>query len=129
MHKVLCKIRKRYILLTPEEEIRQKIISYLIEVKNYPISLFSVEGQIKVNNFIKRYDILVYNRDFTPFMLIECKASNIPITQETLNQISRYSLSIDAKYFLITNGIQSYCLIKDQENQVYTLEEDIPEFK
>ncbi|MFA7082786.1 MAG: type I restriction enzyme HsdR N-terminal domain-containing protein [Bacteroidales bacterium] len=126
--KVFCIIRKRYVALTPEEGVRQNIINYLIMQKNYPQSLISVEGEIKVNNLKKRYDILVHSRELKPFMLIECKAPSIKITQETLDQISIYSLSIDASYFLLTNGEQNFCLKKDIEKRIFTIEAEIPQY-
>lgn len=126
--KIFCIIRKRYVALTPEEGVRQNIINYLIMQKNYPQSLISVEGEIKVNNLKKRYDILVYNRQLKPFMLIECKAPSIKITQETLDQISIYSLSIDASYFVLTNGEQTFCLKKDIEKRMFTMEKEIPSY-
>ena len=126
--RVFCRIRKKYIVNTEEEEVRQSLISYLIENKSYPLSLFSVEGQIRVNNLIKRYDILVYRRDFTPFMLIECKAPHIPINQNVIDQISIYSHSIKAKYFIVTNGKETYCLSRNEEELNYRLEKEIPDF-
>lgn len=126
--KVFCIIRKRYVALTPEEGVRQNIINYLIMQKKYPQSLISVEGEIKVNNLKKRYDILVHSRELKPFMLIECKAPSIKITQETLDQISIYSLSIDASYFLLTNGEQNFCLKKDIEKRIFTVEKEIPQY-
>lgn len=126
--KIFCIIRKRYVALTPEEGVRQNIINYLIMQKNYPQSFFSVEGEIKVNNLKKRYDILVHSRELQPFMLIECKAPSIKITQETLNQISIYSLSIDASYFVLTNGAQTFCLKKDIDKRMFTMEKEIPSY-
>ena len=126
--KIFCTIRKKNLVLTPEEGVRQNFINYLITQKNYPKSLISVEGEIKVNNLRKRYDILVWDRDLEPFMLIECKAPSIKITQQTLDQVSIYSQSIDAKYFLLTNGGETFCMKKDDFKKIYTLEEEIPEF-
>lgn len=126
--KIFCTIRKKNLVLTPEEGVRQNFINYLITQKNYPKSLISVEGEIKVNNLRKRYDILVWDRDLEPFMLIECKAPSIKITQQTLDQVSIYSQSIDAKYFLLTNGGETFCMKKDDFKKIYALEEEIPEF-
>lgn len=127
--RVFCRIRKKYLILTPEEEIRQSLISYLIDNKQYPISSFSVEGQIRVNNLIKRYDILIYNKDLTPFMLIECKAANVDINQSTLDQLSTYAQALNPDYFLMTNGHKTYCFKKDNNHKTYILEESIPEYK
>ena len=126
--KVFCIIRKKYVALTPEEGVRQNLINYLIMQKNYPQSLISVEGEIRVNNQKKRFDILVYNRELTPFMLIECKAPAIKITQEVLDQISIYSLSIDASFFVLTNGEQTFCLKKDVIQKIFTIENEIPNY-
>lgn len=126
---IRCKIRKKYVAATPEEEVRQHTLSFLINNKSYPASLISVEGQIKVGNLTKRYDILVYDRQFKPWLLVECKAPNIKITQKVLDQTSRYNLSIGAKYFILTNSHQTYCLAKDISSNSFVLLEDIPDYQ
>lgn len=119
-------IRKKFIILTPEEWVRQHVVRYLLEEKNYPLSLTNVEKVIKVNDLVKRYDIVVYNPDGSIFLLVECKAPHIKITQETFDQIARYNLALRAEYLMITNGINHYYCIMDFENQKYVFLEELP---
>src|SRR5690554_4551791 len=95
-------IRKKFVILTPEEWVRQHVVRYLLKEKNYPVSLTNVEKVIKVNNLIKRYDIVIYNSDGSIFLLVECKAPHIKITQETFDQIARYNLALKAEYLMLT---------------------------
>ncbi len=119
-------IRKKFVILTPEEWVRQHVIKYLLEEKKYPASLTNIEKAIKVNNLIKRYDVVVYNSDGSIFLLVECKAPHIKITQETFDQIARYNLALKAEYLMITNGINHYYCIMDFENQKYIFLEELP---
>ncbi len=89
-YKIFDEIRKKYVVLTPEEWVRQNIIRYLIEEKNYPATLFAVETGILYNNLNKRIDILIYNKDFNPWMIIECKSETVELTNEVLEQAKRY---------------------------------------
>ncbi len=119
-------IRKKFIILTPEEWVRQHVVRYLLEEKNYPVSLTNVEKTIKINDLIKRYDIVVYNSDGSIFLLVECKAPHVKITQETFDQIARYNLALKAEYLMVTNGINHYYCIMDFENQKYVFLEELP---
>ena len=96
-------IRKKNIVLTPEEWVRQQIIHYLIDKKNYPASLFSIEKQIKIGELRKRYDIVVYHKN-TPWLIVECKAESEKLNEETLLQILSYNSQINASYLALTNG-------------------------
>jgi hypothetical protein len=107
-------IRKKYVVLTPEEWVRQHILSYLCEDLKYPRGLISVEKEIKINNLKKRYDIVVYNDKQQPWMLIECKEPEVQITDNTLQQLLRYHNSLQCPYWFLTNGAQNFCaLVKD----------------
>ena len=108
-------IRKKFIVLQPEEWVRQHCVHYLIEVKNYPISLINVEKELKVNDLKKRYDIVVFNTDGSIKLIVECKAPKIKISQDTLVQIARYNLTINADYVMVTNGINHYYCKMDFE--------------
>lgn len=119
-------IRKKFVILTPEEWVRQHVVRYLLKEKNYPVSLTNVEKVIKVNNLIKRYDIVIYNSDGSIFLLVECKAPHIKITQETFDQIARYNLALKAEYLMLTNGINHYYCIMDFINQRYVFLEELP---
>lgn len=101
-------IRKKEILLTPEEWVRQQIIHYLISAKNYPSSLFSVEKQIKIGSISKRYDIVIYKKD-KAWMLIEVKAENKKINPNVLQQALAYKSKLDVAYICLCNGHQIAC--------------------
>ncbi|MDE1193337.1 MAG: type I restriction enzyme HsdR N-terminal domain-containing protein [Arachidicoccus sp.] len=100
-------VRKRWVRLTNEEWVRQNFIRYLTDVKNYPASLISVEKEITLHELKKRYDIAVYKKS-VPWLLVECKEMNVPITENVLDQLLRYNYNITATYLVITNGNQSF---------------------
>jgi hypothetical protein len=106
-NEVFDAIRKKWLLLTPEEWVRQNILQYILIVKKYPASLTAIEKEIKLGDLKKRCDIVVYNRKSEPWMIIECKEMKISISEKTMEQILRYHISLPAKYLVITNG--SYC--------------------
>jgi hypothetical protein len=94
--------------LSPEEWVRQHLLNYLVNQKNVPASLISVEKEINLNNTRKRYDAVVYNKTMNPVLLIECKAPDVPITEVTLEQTLRYNLILGVSYLLITNGLKEH---------------------
>lgn len=122
-------IRKKYIVLTPEEWVRQHYVSYLINEKKYPISIISVEKQLIINGLKKRTDILIFNKKGTPEIIVECKAPSIEITQNTFDQIARYNLKLNAKYLVVTNGLQHYYCKMDFENEKYIFLENLPNYE
>lgn len=119
-------IRKKYVVLTPEEWVRQHIIHYLIEEKNYPISLIAVEKKVTVNKLTKRTDILVFNNKGNPHIIVECKAPSIKISQDAFDQIARYNLKLDANYLIVTNGLKHYHCQMDFVKQEYIFLDTIP---
>lgn len=119
-------IRKKYVMLTPEEWVRQNFIFYLSEEKNYPKSLISIEKEFKINNLIKRSDILIFDKMGLPNIIVECKAPKIKITQDTFDQIARYNLKIQAKYLIVTNGLEHFFCKLDHENMKYDFLTEIP---
>ena len=121
-------IRKKYVILTPEEWVRQHVVHFLLKEKSYPISLSAVEKQIKINKRVKRTDIVVYNKQGTPEILIECKAPNIKITQTTFDQIARYNLTANSNYLMVTNGLAHYICQIDKNNKTYIFLEDFPSY-
>ena len=102
-------IRKKYIVLTPEEWVRQHFVNYLIHHLSYPRSLFRIEGSLTYNKLQKRSDIVIHGRDGKPWMLVECKAPNIKLTQKAFNQVAVYNMTIGARYVAVTNGMMQYC--------------------
>lgn len=125
--KVFDPIRKIYCTLTPEEEVRQKTIYYLVEIKKYPAGLIAVEYSIKVNNLPKRCDIVVFNKSGLPEMIVECKAESVPITQKVLDQAIRYYSGLNVNYLLLTNGKTMFCYRIDIENKKIEAMREIPE--
>ena len=122
-------IRKKFVVLQPEEWVRQHFVQLLIQEKNYPISLIAIEKQLIINNLKKRTDIVIFASDGNPNIIVECKAPHIPITQDTFDQIARYNLKLDANYLIVTNGLQHFFCMLDKENETYVFLRDIPEYK
>lgn len=126
---IFDEIRKKYIELTAEEWVRQNCIKFLINEKKYKSQLIAVEKKIILNNLTKRFDIIAYNNNGDPNLLVECKAPNISIRQETFDQILSYNRVINSKYLMITNGIiHYYCKIDNIDNKINFLK-DIPNYK
>lgn len=107
---IFDEIRKKYILITPEEWVRQNILHYLIYDLKYNKNRISIEKEFKVNNLRKRFDILIYDNSMNVFMLIECKASDIKIDNKTAKQIFNYNTKFKAKYLVLTNGLNTFCI-------------------
>lgn len=125
--KVFDPIRKIYCTLTPEEEVRQKTLYYLVEIKKYPAGLIAVEYSIKVNNLPKRCDIVVFNKSGLPEMIVECKAETVPITQKVLDQAIRYYSGLNVNYLLLTNGKTMFCYRIDIENKKIEAMREMPD--
>ena len=121
-------IRKKFIILTPEEWVRQHVVLFLLEEKKYPKSYLNVEKLIKVNALSKRYDIVVFQPNGDLFLLVECKAPEVKITQETFDQIARYNLTLKAQFLMVTNGLNHYFCQMDFENEQYVFLKDLPDF-
>ncbi|MFN8276538.1 MAG: type I restriction enzyme HsdR N-terminal domain-containing protein [Chitinophagales bacterium] len=98
-------VRKRFVALTPEEWVRQHVLHFLVE-KGFNAALLAVEKQIEVNGRQRRFDVVAYNRQAQPLILVECKAPQIPITDAVLMQAVAYNQEVDARYFWLTNGEQ-----------------------
>lgn len=126
--KVFDPIRKIYCTLTPEEEVRQKMLYYLVEQKKYPAGLIAVEYSIKVNGLPKRCDIVVFNKETKPKMIVECKAEYVPITQKVLDQAIRYYSGLNAEYLVLTNGKTMFCYHIDIENKKMEALNKLPDF-
>ena len=121
---IFDQIRKKWIILTPEEWVRQNCIRFLEKEKKFNKSLISVEKKISLNNTTKRFDILVYDNDGSCLLLVECKAPNIKIDQNSFDQIIRYNQVINAKFLMVTNGIiHYYCKINNIQNKIEFLKE------
>jgi hypothetical protein len=102
-------IRKKYVVLTPEEWVRQHFIAYLVDELKYPKALLKVEAGLTYNQLAKRTDIIVFNREGKPWMVIECKAPEVNLTEATANQVSVYNATLKASYVVVTNGLRHFC--------------------
>ena len=122
-------LRKKYMVLTPEEWVRQHFVQFLIEEKKYPASLIAIEKQVLVNNLKKRSDILVFNKDGNPEIIVECKAPKIKITQATFDQIARYNSKLRANFLVVTNGLTHFYCKMDFEKETYLFLKEIPDYK
>ena len=126
---IFDEIRKKYIELTPEEWVRQNCVKFLINDRKFKRNLISIEKRIKLNNTVKRFDILVHDNYGNCNLLVECKAPNVKINQDSFDQILRYNQVINAKFLMITNGIINYyCKINKLQNKIEFLK-NIPVYK
>ncbi|WP_396141787.1 type I restriction enzyme HsdR N-terminal domain-containing protein [Flavobacterium sp.] len=123
---IFDEIRKKFILLTPEEWVRQHTVQFLLQDKKFPKSYINVEKLIKINDLSKRYDVVVFQPNGEIFLLIECKAPEVPISQNTFDQIARYNLVLKAKYLMVTNGLNHYFCQMDFENEKYLFLNELP---
>ena len=108
-------LRKRWLVLTEEEWVRQNFVSYLINVQQYPAALIALEKEIYLGELRKRFDILVYNRHHQPWLLVECKSPEIKMDEPVLAQALRYGISIPSAFLVITNGGTTYCWSKTEK--------------
>lgn len=100
--------RKKWLVLTPEEWVRQNFLQYLVQELKYPISLIAVEKEFRFGEMNRRFDILIYNAEHQPWMMVECKAPEITLDQSVLEQVLRYNISIPVPYLVITNGSNGF---------------------
>ena len=121
--------RKNYVVLTPEEWVRQNFLQYMIIEKKYPASLIIVEAGLKYNQLTKRADIVAYNKEGKPLLIVECKAPEVKITQDVFDQIARYNTTFKVKYLIVTNGINHFCCEMNYEDNSYVYLKDVPMFE
>lgn len=107
-------LRKKWVRLTPEEWVRQNFLQYLIQVMQYPTALIAIEKEIQIGELKKRFDILVYKDDH-PWLLIECKEMNVPISESVMQQLLRYQITVQADYLIVTNGNETRGIGKEKD--------------
>ena len=122
-------VRKKWLILTPEEWVRQHCLHHLIEELNIPASLIQVEKAISTGNTKGRFDIIAFNPDGTVYLLVECKAVNVEIDQSVFDQIARYALNMKNSYLMVTNGLSHYFCQIDNEQKQYLFLEQIPNYQ
>lgn len=125
--KVIDPVRKKLIILTPEEYVRQLILHYLIEIKECSKTRILVEKEIKLGSIKKRFDVVVLDENQNPFLLIECKSHKKKLNQATFDQVSRYNLKLKAPYLLISNGLKNYLAFVDFETQKFNFLDKFPD--
>ena len=121
-------IRKRYVVLTPEEWVRQHLTAWLVQEKKYPASLIAVEMPLRINRMERRADIVLYSNLGKPFMIIECKAPGIKISQKAFDQAARYNMDIKVNYLVVSNGLVHYCAKLDHDGGTWEFLREIPDF-
>lgn len=121
---IFDEVRKRWVMLTPEEWVRQNFLQYLVLVKKYPASLIAVEKEIELGEIKKRFDIVVYDKNHLPWMIIECKEMSGVLDKKVLEQVLRYNISLQVPYLVITNG--SYCYAFAVANNKLEEIDDLP---
>jgi hypothetical protein len=121
-------IRKKFVILTPEEWVRLHTVQFLKVEKSYPLSLINVEKQLKIGKMLKRYDVVVFNPSGNIHIIVECKAPEVPITQATFDQIARYNMQLKANYLMVTNGLQHYICQMDYEQEKYVFLQELPSY-
>lgn len=116
-------VRRRRVALTPEEWVRQQTITMLHDVYGYPLELLQVEAAIVLNGLSKRCDIVVYDHEVRPLMIVECKKESVALSQKVIDQACRYNLVLQVPYLLLTNGRQQVCLRVDAEKRCLSVVE------
>ncbi len=111
--KVFDPLRKKWLQLTKEEWVRQNFLQYLTQIRNYPSSLIAIEKEIKVGELKKRCDIVIYNREHIPWMIVECKEMDVQLGPAVLDQALRYHITLLCDYLVITNGSYTYGFKKE----------------
>lgn len=102
-------VRKKYVILTPEEWVRQHLIHYLIEQKGVPVALIAVEKEILLYGLRRRFDVVVFDRQGKNWLLVECKSPSVKLSRQVFDQVFRYNITLEAPYVAITNGVDQYC--------------------
>lgn len=126
--KIFDRLRKKFIILTPEEWVRQHFVNYLINHKGFPESLMANEIGITLNGTRRRCDTVVFDKHGSPMVIVEYKASSIVISQSTFDQIVRYNMVLHARYLIVSNGMNHYCCRIDYDNMSYDFLKEGPDY-
>ena len=124
--KIFDPIRKKYLVATPEESVRQLLTLYLLEDLSYSKNTISIEKMLIINGLQKRFDILVYDENTKPFLIVECKSPKIKITDDVFRQASVYNFELQAPYLVVCNGLETYCCKMDYVEKTFEFLENLP---
>ena len=119
-------LRKKYLVLTPEEWVRQHWINYLINHHDYPGGLFSLEKGLKYNQLQKRTDLVVFDREAKPYLLVECKAPSIRINDQTLGQAMSYNRELNCPNLILSNGVNHFYMVYDNDGKKFIQRQSLP---
>jgi type I site-specific restriction endonuclease len=126
---VFDSVRKKFVALTQEEWVRQHFIHYLTDHRNVPRSLITVEASLHYHRLKKRSDIVVYGKDGSPCLIVECKAPEVAVTQAVFDQVAMYNMALKVPYLVVTNGMVHFaCHIDHDKGKIVFLKE-IPEYE
>ena len=120
--------RKKFIALTPEEWVRQNFLQYLYQEKKFPLGKIAIEKEININGLKRRYDALIFDKNFNAQFIIECKAPHIKIDEMVFEQIIAYNYKIKAPFLLLTNGLSHFCIKVDTLNKTHRFLKEIPNY-
>ena len=120
--------RKRFVVLTPEEWVRQHFVRFLVDEKGYPAALLAVEHQLTINNMKRRCDVVLFNRVGEPQLIVELKAPSVPISQAVFDQVAVYNSKLKVEFFFISNGLEHFACKVDMENGKYVFLPTIPDY-
>ncbi len=126
---IFDEIRGKYVVLTPEEWVRQNFLRFMTEKLRYPAVLTGVEKMLKVNGLCQRCDILLYNRQGSPVLIVECKAPSVAVDSKTLGQAARYNITLRVPFLVLTNGINHYCIKTNVETGDFEALSGFPPFE
>ncbi len=122
-------IRKKWLVLQPEEMVRQLLLQYLLQVKHYNAQRIRMERGLEVNTMSRRCDMLVFDKNVQPWLLAECKAPHVPVSQAVFDQAAIYNTTHKAPYLLVTNGIDTWCCAIDHQRGSYTFLREVPDWE
>jgi type I site-specific restriction endonuclease len=126
---IFDEVRKKFVVLTPEEWVRQNFLQFMSRQLKYPPNLIGVEKTIKVHGLLQRCDIVLYNRKGVPAMIVECKAPSVKVDASTLFQAARYNTALEVPYLVLTNGLSHYCIFIDLKEGSHSVKSQFPDFE
>ena len=127
--RIFDRLRRKFVALTPEEQVRQCFVHYLISEKGFPQEVIANEVSIRLHNTSKRCDTVIYDSDLTPLVIVEYKAPAIDITPAVFEQIIRYNMALHARYLIVSNGLRHICCRIDYESRQYSFLKEVPEYR
>jgi len=126
---IFDQIRRKYLVLQPEEFVRQLVICYLLKERAYNHNRIAIEKKLEVNGMTKRCDILVFQKDMQPWLLVECKAPGVVLSEATFRQVAMYNMPLQVQYLMVTNGHTTYCCRMDYAQNEFEFLDEIPAFE